>query len=74
MALFGGLALIVPMLIMTLHPGRVTSLTTTSVFVVAVAVILAYYMENAESKDVVSATTAYAAVLVVFIGAGTTTS
>ncbi|CZR51287.1 uncharacterized protein PAC_01162 [Phialocephala subalpina] len=74
MALFGGLALIIPMLIMTLHPGKVTSLTTTSVFVVAVAVALSYFMKDAQSKDIVGATAAYAAVLVVFVGTGTTTT
>lgn len=68
MALFGGLALVSPMLIMTLHPGKVTSLVTTSVFVVAVAVTLAAFMTDAQGKDIIGATAAYAAVLVVFVG------
>ncbi|KAE8441928.1 hypothetical protein EG329_004186 [Mollisiaceae sp. DMI_Dod_QoI] len=71
MALFGGLALIVPMLIMTLHESKVTSLVTTSVFVIAVAVLLAGFMEDADPKDILAATAAYAAVLVVFVGTGT---
>ena len=68
MALFGGLSLIIPMLIMTLHPTILTALLTTTLFVLAVALILASVMTDAESKDVVGATAAYAAVLVVFIG------
>ena len=63
-----GLALIAPMLIMTLHRSKVTSLVTTSVSVVVVATILAWVME--ENKEIVAATAAYAAVLVVFVGTG----
>lgn len=74
MALFGGAALIAPMLIMTLHQSKLTSLLTTSLFVVAVAVFSAWWMEDATSKDIVGATAAYAAVLVVFVGTGTTTT
>jgi hypothetical protein len=74
MALFGGAALIAPMLIMALHQSKLTSLLTTSLFVVAVAVTLAWWMEDATNKDIVGATAAYAAVLVVFVGTGTTTT
>jgi VIT1/CCC1 family predicted Fe2+/Mn2+ transporter len=74
MALFGGAALIAPMLIMTLHQSKLTSLLTTSLFVVAVAVFSAWWMEDATGKDIVGATAAYAAVLVVFVGTGTTTT
>lgn len=70
MAVFGGLALIVPMLIMVLHPGLITVTTTTSVFVLVVSVLLAAVMKDAEPKDVVAAMAAYAAVLVVFVGSG----
>ncbi|KAJ5729146.1 uncharacterized protein N7483_003654 [Penicillium malachiteum] len=70
MALFGGAALIVPMLIMTLHPSKLNSLLTTSLFVVGVAVILAWFMKDAAPKDILGATAAYAAVLVVFVGTG----
>jgi hypothetical protein len=70
-ALFGGAALIAPMLIMTLHPSKLTSLLTTSVFVVGVAVVLAWQLEDAKNQDVMAATAAYAAVLVVFVGTGT---
>ena len=71
-ALFGGLALVAPMLIMTLHPTKLTSLLTTSLFIIAVAVILAWVMEDAQNKDSVAATAAYAAVLVVFVGTAMT--
>ena len=67
-AVFSGLTLIVPMLIMTLHPTLLTSLLTTSLFVTAIAATLAAVMETADPKDIVGATAAYAAVLVVFIG------
>jgi hypothetical protein len=71
-ALFGGLALIAPMLIMTLHQTKLTALLTTSIFVTAVAVVLAYVMEDAQNKDIVAATAAYTAVLVVFVGTAMT--
>jgi len=50
MALFGGLALIAPMLIMTLHQTRLTTLLTTSLFVVAVAVILGWKMPRTRTS------------------------
>jgi hypothetical protein len=68
-ALFGSFALVIPMLIMTLHQTKLTALLTTSSFVLAVAVILA--ATNAEAKDITTATAGYAAVLVVFVGTGT---
>jgi hypothetical protein len=74
MALFGGAALIAPMLVMTLHQSKLTSLLTISLFVVAVPVVLAWWMEDATNKDIVGAAAAYAAVLVVFVGAGTNTT
>lgn len=63
MAAFGGAALIAPMLIMSLHPTKVTNLVTASAFVVVVAV-LAYVMTEATPQDIISATAAYAAVFV----------
>jgi VIT1/CCC1 family predicted Fe2+/Mn2+ transporter len=73
-AVFGGLAIIAPMLIMSLHPTKLTQLLTASLFVVSVALVLARLMEDAERKDMIAATAAYAAVLAVFVGAATTTS
>jgi uncharacterized protein YraI len=52
---------------------KVTSLETISVFVLAVAMSLAWFMDTAEPKIITGATTAYAAVLVVFVGVGTPT-
>jgi len=69
MAVFGGMTLLVPMLIMVLHPGILTVLVTTSVSVLTVAVTLAAIVKEADAKDTVLATLAYAAVLVVFVGA-----
>jgi hypothetical protein len=66
----GGLSLIVPMLIMTLHQTRLTTLLTSSLCIFAVAATLAAAMDTAEPKDIVAATAAYAAVLVVFVGTG----
>ena len=69
-AVFGGLSLIIPMLIMTLHQTRLTTLLTSSLCIFAVAATLAAVMNTAEPKDIVGATVGYAAVLVVFVGTG----
>lgn len=74
MAYFGGLILIAPMLIMRLHPTLLTVVLTTSVFIVVVGIALAVAMTDADPKDVLGATAAYAAVLVVFVGQGTVTT
>lgn len=68
MAMFGGAALIGPMLIMTLHPSRNTSLITVSVATFVFALALAFIARDSAGKDVLGATAAYAAVLVVFVG------
>ena len=68
MALFGGASLIAPMLIMRLHPTLLTELVTTSVFILAVGVVLAWYMKDAQKRDILAATATYAAVLVAFVG------
>lgn len=69
-ALSGGFALVVPMLIMVLHPTMLTRLLVTSCSVLAVAVSLAIAMSTAEPKDIIACTAAYSAVLVVFVGVG----
>jgi hypothetical protein len=51
MALFGGAALIGPMLIMTLHRSLNTSLITVSVATFFFALVLALYTTNSEGKD-----------------------
>lgn len=69
MAVTGGAFLIAPMLVMVLHPGLVTSLVTTSACVFAFGLVMAIFLKA--PFDVLSATAAYAAVMVVFIGTGT---
>jgi hypothetical protein len=66
MVLFGGFTLIVPMLIMDLHPPNLTSLPTRPVFVLAVAVCLAA-ATGWEPGYVIGATAAFIAVLVIFV-------
>lgn len=68
MALFGGISLIVPMLIMTLNPSQNKSLITTSVATFIFAITLALGATDSAGKDVLAATAAYTAVLVVFVG------
>lgn len=74
MAMFGGVALIGPMLIMTLHPSRDTSLITVSVATFVFAIALAFGARDSAGKDVLAATAGYAAVLVVFVGTSTPTT
>lgn len=74
MAIFGGAALIGPMLIMTLHPSRNTSLITVSVATFLFAIALTFGATDSTGKDVLAATAAYAAVLVVFVGTSTSTT
>lgn len=66
-AIFGGLALIGPMLLMVLHNDLVTALTTTSVAVFLISVVISIY-STAAPEGVVATIAAYAAVLVVFVG------
>lgn len=68
MALFGGIALIVPTVIMAKNQGINFSLITTAIATVLFALILALGATDSTGKDVLGATAAYAAVLVVFIG------
>lgn len=68
MAIFGGVALIAPMLLMVLHRDRTTALTTTSVSTLLFAVIVANFTTS-QPEAAVGAVAAYAAVLVVFVGA-----
>lgn len=68
MALFGGVVVVVPMLIMSLHRTLLTTLLTTSLFVLALGLVLAWSMDSAAPSDILTATAAYAAILVVFLG------
>ena len=69
LAVGGGASLIVPMVVMALNPSLTKSLITTSVAVVLFALVFALV----DRKIVMTLTTAYAAVLVVFVGTSGTT-
>lgn len=66
-SIIGGIALIAPMLIMVLHKDVVTDLVTTSVAVVVVSILLSIF-SSATPERLLNTITAYAAVLVVFVG------
>jgi len=59
-----GATLVIPMIIMTLHPSLRKSLATTS----ASVVIFAFAVGAGDRRNVMSLTFAYAAVLVVLVG------
>lgn len=68
MGSFGGIALIGPVLLMSLHRDLRTSLITSSVATAIFVVVLAMLGKNLKGQEVLGATAAYAAVLVVFVG------
>jgi hypothetical protein len=69
-AMFGGVALVGPMLIMVLHKDLITTLTTVSVSIFLFAVILAVFSTESQNPETILVlAAAYAAVLVVFVGA-----
>lgn len=68
MGLFGGIALICPVLIMALCPSQNTNLITVSLATIVFAILLAIGASDSTGKDVLAATAAYTAVLVVFFG------
>jgi hypothetical protein len=67
MGLFGGAALIGPMLIMVLLPSRKVNLITASVATFLFALALAFGGKNLSGQDVLADTAAYTAVLVVVV-------
>lgn len=67
MATVGGLALVVPMLVMAFYPGRNVSVVVTSVAMLLFAAAVTLATQLAPDQ-VLGATAAYAAVLVVFVG------
>ena len=66
-AIIGGSFLISPMLLMVLVNSKTATLVTTCVSVLAFGMIIGVYLDR--PFDVLSGTAAYAAVLVVFVGA-----
>ncbi|KAF4981609.1 hypothetical protein FZEAL_2621 [Fusarium zealandicum] len=73
MGIFGGLALIGPMILMSLRPDLVTGLATASMATVIFVLVLTVLGTGLAGKDVLAATAAYAAVLVLPIVAMVTT-
>lgn len=70
LGVFGGVAIIAPMLIMALSNSLLVSLVVTSVTTILFAVLLALPMIGGalDGKTVLAAVAAYAAILVVFVG------
>lgn len=68
MAVFGGTALYIPMLVMTISLSTVKGLLTILISAFAFGLILAISATDSTGKDVLTATAAYAGVLVVFAG------
>lgn len=68
MGAFGGAALIGPMLLMTLRRDLNTSIITASVATALFVLVIGIGGRELGGKDILAATAAYAAVLVVFVG------
>ncbi|KAJ5686428.1 hypothetical protein N7536_009047 [Penicillium majusculum] len=66
-AITGGIFLVVPMIIMTLHQSKTKSLITVSICIVLFALIMALGVRVSNVETLVSTAT-YAAVLMVFLG------
>ncbi|POS70454.1 hypothetical protein DHEL01_v211147 [Diaporthe helianthi] len=72
MGIAGGTAMIVPMVVMVLHKDLLTTLLVTSFSTLTFAGTLAMTGEGLTGETVLAAVAAYAAVLVVFVGASST--
>lgn len=68
-ALLGGLAVVVPILIVSFNSSKTKSLVTVSLSVVLISLLIAVF-SKASHLEMITATAAYAAVLVVFVGTG----
>ncbi|KAI0385616.1 hypothetical protein F5Y04DRAFT_276949 [Hypomontagnella monticulosa] len=68
MAVFGGMAVIAPVMIMTLKPSIIGDLVTTLVSTMIFAIAMVILATDASGKDVLASTAAYAAIMVVFLG------
>ena len=66
MAIAGAVALLIPVYIMVLVPGKAVDLVTASVAIMVVAIIMG--LSPFELRNVLSITFGYAAVLIVFVG------
>jgi hypothetical protein len=71
-ALVGGLALIVPLLIMSFRPSLKKALITTCVAVFVFSILLSLASKSWKETELLAGSAAYAAVLVVFVGVSLT--
>ena len=71
MAMFGGIALIGPMILMVLKTSLVTALVTVSLSVFLFGLALAIFFTDVGPETVLASVAGYAAVLVVFVGTST---
>ncbi|KAK4097839.1 hypothetical protein N658DRAFT_510080 [Parathielavia hyrcaniae] len=69
-ALLGSAALVVPMLIMAIHPSQTKSIVTSCCFILAFS-LGAALVATGTPGEVLAMTAAYSAVLVVFVGVNT---
>lgn len=67
-AFIGIASLVIPMLIMSIHPSQTKSLITASVSTIIFAIVLSFGLKTTNVETLVSTAT-YSAVLVVFVGA-----
>jgi hypothetical protein len=72
LTILGSVIIVVPMVIMALVPGRTPSIVTVVTCTMVFAVGTAYFSPTKPPLELMIATAAYAAVLVVFIGASVT--
>jgi hypothetical protein len=73
-ALLGGITLIMPTVVMILHPNQTKGLVATCVAVLIFAIIIAVASKANPENVLLGVAAAYAAVLVVFVEAGSGTS
>lgn len=69
-AILGAVALLIPMLVMSVNHAPLRNVVTTSVAVIVVAMVLAF-SPSVTWRDVLAVTAGYTAVLVVFVGTST---
>lgn len=67
MALFGGVALIAPVILMTLNPTITADLVTVSVATALFSLFMVIFATDMSGRDVLASTAGYAAVMVVFL-------
>lgn len=71
-AFTGGLFVVAPMIIMSIHPSQTKSLVTVSAAVIIFALLVSFGVRVSNIETLISTAT-YSAVLVVFVGTSTAT-